>query len=207
MLRLPSVTSITLSVVINREVMPVAVVAVDLLDSGDPRSRRTGLQIINQLLDPPRLKSSSLVSGDLGQVSLPDDRPSTLLNPSEALEEQEPHVEAARSYRAQPLRIHPIRYNIWYQSRWRFLMSITASEARRRLFPLIDEVNDDGAAVEIVAKSNRAYLVPAAEYEALKETAHLLRSPANMRRLISSYQHALEGRQEIHDLIDPDEQQ
>ncbi|WP_283138840.1 type II toxin-antitoxin system Phd/YefM family antitoxin [Rhizohabitans arisaemae] len=85
-------------------------------------------------------------------------------------------------------------------------MSITASEARRRLFPLIDEVNEDSMAVEIVAKHNRAYLVPAAEYEALKETAHLLRSPANMRRLIASYQHALEGRHEIRELIDVDDQ-
>jgi antitoxin YefM len=84
-------------------------------------------------------------------------------------------------------------------------MSITASEARRRLFPLIDEVNDDGAPVEIVAKNNRAYLVPAAEYEALEETAHLLRSPANMRRLVASYQHAIEGHHEIRDLIDTDE--
>ncbi|GAA0441160.1 antitoxin YefM [Acrocarpospora corrugata] len=85
-------------------------------------------------------------------------------------------------------------------------MSITASEARRRLFPLIDEVNEDSLAVEIVSKHNRAYLVPAAEYEALKETAHLLRSPANMRRLIASYQHALEGRHEIRELIDGDDQ-
>ncbi|QFG22814.1 type II toxin-antitoxin system Phd/YefM family antitoxin [Actinomadura sp. WMMB 499] len=86
-------------------------------------------------------------------------------------------------------------------------MSITASEARRRLFPLIDEVNDDGAPVEIVAKNNRAYLVSAAEYEALEETAHLLRSPANTRRLMTAYQHALEGRHEIRDTIDPDEEQ
>ncbi|WP_066361149.1 type II toxin-antitoxin system Phd/YefM family antitoxin [Herbidospora mongoliensis] len=86
-------------------------------------------------------------------------------------------------------------------------MSITASEARRRLFPLIDEVNEDSASVEIVSKHNRAYLVPAAEYEALKETAYLLRSPANMRRLISSYQKALEGNHEIRELIDADDQE
>ncbi|WP_203994932.1 type II toxin-antitoxin system Phd/YefM family antitoxin [Sphaerisporangium rufum] len=71
---------------------------------------------------------------------------------------------------------------------------------------VIDEVNDDGTAVEIVAKNNRAYLVPAAEYEALEETAHLLRSPANMRRLIASYQHALEGERESRALIDLDEE-
>jgi excisionase family DNA binding protein len=37
-------------VVLDREVMPIAVVAVDLLDSGDLRSRRTALQIIQRLL-------------------------------------------------------------------------------------------------------------------------------------------------------------
>jgi len=44
-------------------------------------------------------------------------------------------------------------------------MSITASEARRRLFPLIEEVNDNAESVEIVSRAGRAYLVPAAEYE------------------------------------------
>lgn len=85
-------------------------------------------------------------------------------------------------------------------------MSITASEARRRLFPLIEEVNNDRTAVEIVSKSGSAYLVAAAEYEALQETAHLLRSPANARRLLRSYQEALERRTEHHELIrDSDE--
>lgn len=79
-------------------------------------------------------------------------------------------------------------------------MSITASEARRRLFPLIEEVNSDRTAVEIVAKTGSAYLVSAAEYEALQETAYLLRSPANARRLIRSYQEALAGRTEQRDL-------
>ena len=55
--------------------------------------------------------------------------------------------------------------------------------------------------MEIVAKTGSAYLVSAAEYEALQETAHLLRSPANARRLLWSYQEALDGRTEHHDLI------
>ncbi len=81
-------------------------------------------------------------------------------------------------------------------------MSITASEARRRLFPLIDEVNSDRTAVEIVSKHNSAYLVSAAEYEALQETAYLLRSPANARRLLRSYQEAVDGRYEHRELSD-----
>ncbi|MFM8773351.1 MAG: type II toxin-antitoxin system prevent-host-death family antitoxin, partial [Actinomycetota bacterium] len=36
-------------------------------------------------------------------------------------------------------------------------MSVTASEARARLFPLIEEVNDDQVAVEIVSKRGRAF--------------------------------------------------
>jgi antitoxin YefM len=78
-------------------------------------------------------------------------------------------------------------------------MSMTATEARRRLFSLIDEVNADSAAVEIVARSGSAYLVAAAEYESLQETAHLLRSPANARRLPRSYQQAFDGRYEHHE--------
>jgi antitoxin YefM len=80
-------------------------------------------------------------------------------------------------------------------------MSITAGEARRRLFPLIEEVNSDRTAIEIVSKNGSAYLVAAEEYESLQETAHLLRSPANARRLLRSYQQALEGQAEHHELI------
>ncbi|GAB2984396.1 type II toxin-antitoxin system prevent-host-death family antitoxin [Streptomyces pseudoechinosporeus] len=83
-------------------------------------------------------------------------------------------------------------------------MSITASEARRRLFPLIEEVNGDQSAIEIVSKNGSAYLVAAEEYEALRETAYLLRSPANARRLLRSYQNALDGEYESRELIRDD---
>jgi len=76
-------------------------------------------------------------------------------------------------------------------------MSITASEARRRLFPLIREVNDNAEAVEIVSRSGSAYLVPVAEYEAWKSTAHLFASPANARHLVDSYNEAVAGHAEV----------
>jgi antitoxin YefM len=65
-------------------------------------------------------------------------------------------------------------------------MSISASEARSRLYPLIDQVNDDREAVEIVGKRGSAYLVAADEYRSMQETAHLLRSPRNAERLRAS---------------------
>lgn len=79
-------------------------------------------------------------------------------------------------------------------------MSIAASEARRTLYPLIEQVNEDREAVEIVSRKGRAYLMPAEEYEAWKETAYLFRSPANARRLLDSYERARTGRTEEHDL-------
>jgi antitoxin YefM len=83
-------------------------------------------------------------------------------------------------------------------------MSITASEARQRLFPLIEQVNDDQTAVEIVSRKGTAYLVPADEYHSLLETVHLLRSPANAERLRASIGHARSGQMIEHDLLDPD---
>ena len=40
-------------------------------------------------------------------------------------------------------------------------MAITASDARKRLFPLIKQVSDDREPVEIVSNHGRVYLVSA----------------------------------------------
>ena len=72
-------------------------------------------------------------------------------------------------------------------------MAISASEARARLFPLIDEVNEDNHVVEITSKRGSAVLMSKTEYDAIEETAHLLRSPANMRRLVQSIEDAESG--------------
>jgi antitoxin YefM len=84
-------------------------------------------------------------------------------------------------------------------------MSITASEARKELFPLIKRVNDDHDAIEIVSKHGNAVLVSADDYAALREGAYLLRSPANARRLLKAYENALNSmRLAERGLIDPD---
>lgn len=81
-------------------------------------------------------------------------------------------------------------------------MSITASEARQRLFPLIEEVNSDQTAVEIVSRRGTAYLISADEYRSLQETVYLLRSPRNARRLHESIAEAEAGNIEPHELRD-----
>lgn len=78
--------------------------------------------------------------------------------------------------------------------------AISASEARKTLFPLIERVNDDCVAIEITSKHGNAFLVSAAEWSAIQETAYLLRSPANARRLRSAVDSYLAGKAIEHDL-------
>lgn len=63
-------------------------------------------------------------------------------------------------------------------------MAISASEARQRLFPLLEQVNTDHEPVRITSKAGDAVLMSAADYDSWQETVYLLRSPENARRLM-----------------------
>jgi antitoxin YefM len=89
----------------------------------------------------------------------------------------------------------------WYEGV--MMMAMSASEARKRLFPLIEQVNEDQEPVEIVSKAGTAYLVSADQWRSLMETAHLLRSPVNAERLLRSIADAEAGRIEVQELLDP----
>jgi len=65
-------------------------------------------------------------------------------------------------------------------------MSITASEARRNLFPLIEQVNEDHTPIEISSRRGNAVLMSRADFDALEATAYLLRVPANAHWLLDS---------------------
>lgn len=82
-------------------------------------------------------------------------------------------------------------------------MAITASEARRDLFGLIERVNLDHTEVEIISKRGSAVLMSKDEYDALVETSHLLRSPKNAIRLLSALESAREGQVVEHQLLEP----
>lgn len=65
-------------------------------------------------------------------------------------------------------------------------MAISASDARSRLFPLIQQVNDDHVPVRINSKGGDAVLMSAADFDSWQETIYLLRSPANAQRLMAA---------------------
>lgn len=82
-------------------------------------------------------------------------------------------------------------------------MAITASDARRDLFGLIERVNLDHTEVEIMSKRGSAVLMSKDEYDSLTETSYLLRSPKNAQRLLSALASAGDGQATPHGLIAP----
>ncbi|WP_225727539.1 MULTISPECIES: type II toxin-antitoxin system Phd/YefM family antitoxin [unclassified Nocardia] len=60
---------------------------------------------------------------------------------------------------------------------------MSASAARADLYPLIEQVNDDAVAIHITSRKGNAVLISEDEYNSLRETIYLLRSPANAARL------------------------
>lgn len=65
-------------------------------------------------------------------------------------------------------------------------MSITVSEARARLFPLLQQVNDDHEPVETASGGGDAVLMSAEDFRSWQETAYLLRSPADAAHLMAA---------------------
>ncbi len=65
--------------------------------------------------------------------------------------------------------------------------ALTYSQARSDLAKTMDKVCDDHTPVIITRKNQRSVVMISLEdYESLEETAYLLRSPRNARRLLAS---------------------
>lgn len=82
------------------------------------------------------------------------------------------------------------------------MSAITATEARKTFFGLIQQVNDDRSPVEVVSKHGNAVIMSKDDYDALTETAYLLRNSANAGRLLEAVERARRGEFERHDLLD-----
>ena len=65
--------------------------------------------------------------------------------------------------------------------------TISYSHTRQRLAEVMDRVNDDHAPIVITRQNGRAVVMMSLDdYNALEETAYLLRSPKNAKRLMTS---------------------
>lgn len=74
------------------------------------------------------------------------------------------------------------------------MTTISYTEARDRLASVWDETVSTREPVTIDRRGHESVvLVPASEWQGLMETAHLLRSPANARRLLGALQRLEQG--------------
>ena len=81
--------------------------------------------------------------------------------------------------------------------------TISYSEARARLAKTMDKVCDDHAPIVITRKGARSVvLISLEDFQALAETAYLLRSPKNARRLLESIAELESGGGEKRDLVE-----
>jgi len=81
--------------------------------------------------------------------------------------------------------------------------AISYSAARANLAKTMEKVCDDHAPVIITRKSESpVVMVSLADYQAMEETAYLLRSPANARRLLESIAELEAGQGIERDLVE-----
>lgn len=82
------------------------------------------------------------------------------------------------------------------------MSAISATEARKSLFGLIQRVNEDHSPIEVVSRRGNAVLMSKDDYDALTETAYLLRNPVGAERLLTAIERARRGESEQHELTD-----
>lgn len=82
------------------------------------------------------------------------------------------------------------------------MSAISATEARKSLFGLIQRVNEDHSPIEVVSRRGNAVLMSKDDYDALTETAYLLRNPVGAERLLAAIERARRGESEQHELTD-----
>jgi antitoxin YefM len=98
----------------------------------------------------------------------------------------------------------PAAYNFLYVAWGVAMRTMTYSETRAHFAEVLNRVADDREEV-VVTRSGRedVVIVSREDYESLRETAYLLRNPANARRLLAAISRLENGGGEVHDLAHP----
>lgn len=85
------------------------------------------------------------------------------------------------------------------------MKTMTYSESRARYAEVLNSVTDDREEVVVTRAGHEPVVIVSLEdYESLKETAYLLRSPANARRLLASIEELEHGGGTARELADPE---
>lgn len=85
------------------------------------------------------------------------------------------------------------------------MKTLSYTESRARYAEVLDSVVNDREEVVITRAGHEPVVIMSlADFESLRETAYLMRSPTNARRLLDAMERLEAGRGEQHDLVDAD---
>lgn len=85
------------------------------------------------------------------------------------------------------------------------MRTMSYTESRAHYAEVLDRVVDDREEIIVTRAGHEpVVIVSLAEYESLRESAHLMRSPANARRLLDAVGRLGRGGGEAHDVIEVD---
>jgi antitoxin YefM len=85
------------------------------------------------------------------------------------------------------------------------MKTMSYTESRAKYAEVLDGVVSDHEEVVITRAGHEPVVIVSLEdFESLRETAYLMRSPANARRLLDAMERLEAGHGEHHDLIDAD---
>lgn len=85
------------------------------------------------------------------------------------------------------------------------MKTMNYTESRARYAEVLDSVVNDREEVIITRAGHESVvMVSLDDYESLRETAYLMRSPTNARRLLDAMERLESARGDVHDLIETD---
>jgi antitoxin YefM len=85
------------------------------------------------------------------------------------------------------------------------MKTMSYTESRARYAEVLDSVVNDREEVVITRAGHESVVIVSLEdFESLRETAHLMRSPTNARRLLDAMERLEAGEGAAHDLLDTD---
>lgn len=85
------------------------------------------------------------------------------------------------------------------------MRTMSYTESRARYAEVLEAVTNDREEIVITRAGHEPVVMMSLDdYESLRETAHLMRSPANARRLLDAMERLEAGGGQAHDLLDAD---
>lgn len=120
-------------------------------------------------------------------------------------------VGKSRTLRGKSVNLHwlgvcvPPRAHVQFSVQEVSMKTMSYTESRAHYAEVLDGVANDREEVIITRSGHEPVVIVSLEdYESLRETAYLMRSPTNARRLLDAMERLESGRGESHDLIETD---